>query len=1533
MEKSKTFSNDFDDEMLVKKRNGELETVAFDKILRRIRTIGTEVGIKINYTTLAMKVIDQLYNGISTTKIDELSAQQCASLASTHPDYNVLAGRITISNHHKNTSSSFVDVMTSLYEYKDTHGKSSPLVSDLLYEVVQKYKDEWDNILDYQCDYLIDYFGFKTLERAYLMQINKVTVERPQHMWLRVSIGIHGDNLAQIRKTYEYMSQKYFTHATPTLFNAGTPHPQLSSCFLLAMEKDSIEGIYNTLKDCALISKWAGGIGLHIHNIRASGSHIRGTNGSSNGIVPMLKVFNNTAKYVDQCLDPDTIVYTKRGPIKIKNIVIGDKVIADDGNYYPIGKVLDNEYLGDLYTLDVKHTLYPLKLTDMHPLWTIKNDKCYQRNFDDVINQLDRNLLVPQFIEVKNISKNDFIGFPIPKYEKDIPQYTEDDCRFYGILLGDGNISISKNIAYVALNKETKQDTIEFVENYLQKINAHITYTYQNDKYVRLTWSRNNMFKFTYEMLYDNNKEKFVMPSMLHLSKPKILQIIKGILETDGKVKDYQIVLELTSNNIVESVRYMLLRLGILCSGTMRDRRNENYITKYNCFIQNKKISYILIVPKKPIICDLFKHKNISPSESFTFFEYEDYLFSIVDGNTFVKDYSGRVIDIEVDNDDHHNFLTHNGLVKNGGGKRNGSFAIYLEPWHADIELFLQMRKNHGDEELKARDLFYALWVPDLFMERIKTDGKWTLMCPDECPGLADVYGDDFANLYMKYEANGKGKKTVKARDLWFQILDAQMETGTPYLLYKDACNKKSNQKNVGTIKSSNLCVAPETQILTENGYFEIQSLHNQRVNIWNGEEFSEVTIHKTGENQELIDVYTNDGCKLTCTKYHKFFIQSKYNKSKINKNIAIVEAQNLKEGDKIIKCDYPIIDNGKEMKYAYTHGFFCGDGTYNNCNQEEIRCKYKSLVGHSYCKRHIDFENEENPNEIQTETTNYICNANSYSKKPCVSLYGEKKDLLKHLNFRSFGEVDETCDKLNVQLPLDIEEKFYVPQNLSLKTKLEWFAGYCDADGCISRNGDNQQLQASSINEEFLLKIKFMLQTCGINPKVTKMRGETKTLLPDSNRELRYYECKPIYRLLITSNDLQKLSAIGFTPKRLEIKVHKPNRNANQFIKIKSIENTGRIDDTYCFNEPKKHAGIFNGIITSQCTEILEYSDENETAVCNLASIGLPTFVDRTTTPPTFNYEKLHEISRIVTYNLNRIIDVNYYPTPKTERSNKRHRPIGIGVQGLADVFMMMNLPFSSDEAKMMNKMIFETIYHGALTESCNIAKIEGKYETFDGSPASHCELQFDLWNVEPCTNRYAWTNLKNEIKEHGLRNSLLLAPMPTASTSQILGFNECIEPITSNIYSRRTIAGEFILANKYLMNDLIALDLWNEKIKNNIIANHGSIQHLEMIPPEIKEKYKTVWEIPMRNLIDMAADRGAYICQSQSLNLWLEDPNYSNLTSMHFYSWSKGLKTGIYYLRRRGRHQAQQFTIEPEKKENSGTMEEDEICEMCSA
>ena len=1136
-----------DEEMLVKKRNGNMEVIAFDKILRRIKTIGTEVGIKINYTTLAMKVIDQLYNGISTTQIDELSAQQCASLASTHPDYNVLASRITISNHHKNTVGSFSQVMKQLYEYKDKHDQQSPLVSHELYDVVQKHGDELESMLDYERDYLIDYFGFKTLERAYLMKINKETVERPQHMWLRVAVGIHGDNLEKVKETYDCMSQKYFTHATPTLFNAGTPHPQLSSCYLLSMENDSIEGIYNTLKDCALISKWAGGIGLHIHNVRASGSHIRGTNGASNGIVPMLRVFNNTARYVDQCVLPETIIYTTQGPIQIQHCIMNETEIYNlQGDVEVIQNVLEHPYDGEVLEIETMHSIHPLTITPEHPVFVLRGQK-KGLNYKVIKNRLEKNICVLEWIDAKDIDIDDMVVYPIPSFSKDIANISADDCYVYGVILGDGSMSNKTDTSgYISLHTTNKKHIADFIINYFN--DRCVDYKIEVDNNTtRIRWNRCIHLPFRYNDFYDENKEKRMLSKWLNLPIEKSKYILKGLLDTDGSIKN-ELVLDSTSYNLIECARFLAMKMGVLTSGYIRNRIGESHETARG-IIENKKISYVLRVPKTAEICDLMDI-TYDDKQFFKFLRYNDVLLSRVQKIT-THSYNGILYDLQMSKE--HNYLLHNGVVHNGGGRRNGSFAIYLEPWHADIEMFLQMRKNHGDEELKARDLFYALWIPDLFMERVKSDGTWTLMCPDECPGLSDVYGEEFNTLYRKYEEGDKTRKTVKARELWFQILDAQMETGTPYLLYKDACNKKSNQKNIGTIKSSNLC------------------------------------------------------------------------------------------------------------------------------------------------------------------------------------------------------------------------------------------------------------------------------------------------------------------------------------------------------------------------------------------TEILEYSDDKETAVCNLASIALPAFIDKTVNPPVFNYEKLHEISKIVTYNLNRIIDVNFYPTPKTELSNKRHRPIGIGIQGLADVFMQMNLPFACDEAKQMNKQIFETIYHAALERSCEIAKVEGPYETFEGSPAHKGELQFDMWGVEPCTQRYDWTKLKEDIKTNGLRNSLLLAPMPTASTSQILGYNECIEPITSNIYSRRTIAGEFILANKYLMNDLIALDLWNEKMKNNIIANHGSIQHIEFIPQEIREKYKTVWEIPMRNLIDMAADRGAYICQSQSLNLWLEDPNYSNLTSMHFHSWSKGLKTGIYYLRRRGRHQAQQFTIEPEK--NNVTAEEDEICEMCSS
>jgi ribonucleotide reductase alpha subunit len=841
------------DQMFVTKRNGERVEVAFDKILNRAKNLcaNIEPPIKINYAQLVMKVIDQLYSDIPTTTIDELLAEQCASLSTKKLEYGVLASRIVVSNHHKNTPGTFLDAMDELFNFKDSTGKSSPLISEHLWAAATLHSAAIEDAIDYDRDFLIDYFGFKTLERAYMMRVGGKIVERPQHMWMRTALGIHlgspSFSIAETIKTYELMSMKYFTHATPTLFNAGTPRPQLSSCYLVAMEDDSIDGIFNTLKETAQISKWAGGIGLHIHNVRATGTHIRGTNGSSNGIVPMLRVYNMTARYVDQ-----------------------------------------------------------------------------------------------------------------------------------------------------------------------------------------------------------------------------------------------------------------------------------------------------------------------------------------------------------------------------GGGKRNGSFAIYLEPYHADICDFLDLKKNHGDEEMRARDLFYGLWIPDKFMNAVNDDKEWHLFCPDLTKGLSDVHGEEFNKLYDKYVSENKHVKTMRARDLWFKILDSQMETGTPYLLYKDAANAKSNQQNLGTIKSSNLC------------------------------------------------------------------------------------------------------------------------------------------------------------------------------------------------------------------------------------------------------------------------------------------------------------------------------------------------------------------------------------------TEIIEYSDKDQTAVCNLASIGLSTFiVEAQDGTKSFDFEKLHEVTKVVTINLDKVIDVNYYPTEKTRTSNLLHRPIGIGVQGLSDAFAMLDIAFDSNEASALNKDIFETIYHAALEQSMEISRSRrtdmekisahdqiqpvmaceynhlctkreysdngmvidevyrcrpivaeiqsaqsgghpGAYSSFMDSPAAMGKLQFDLWGVSP-SDRYDWTYLKQQIMRDGIRNSLLVAPMPTASTSQILGNNECFEPFTSNIYSRRTIAGEFVVVNKHLMAELSGLGLWSEAVKDSIIANKGSIQHIEGLSDHIKNKYKTVWEIPMKRLIDMAADRGAFICQSQSLNLWMEDPNYKSLTSMHFYSWKRGLKTGIYYLRRKPRHQPQQFTIDPSTPAQQD--DDDEPCEMCSA
>jgi len=1089
------------DHMYVIKRDGSREPVSFDQILSRVRKLSD--GLEhVNPDLVAQKVCSQLSDGIETSKLDEFAAETCAMMQSRyHPNYGLLAARILVDNHHKNTPTTLIDCMETLYH-------DDEIVSERYHDLICENSTAYQQMIDYSRDFMFDYFGFKTLERSYLLRKKGVVVERPQHLWMRVSIQLHGNDFSKVKETYDALSQGYFIHATPTLFNSSTDHPQLSSCFLLTMNSDSIEGIFKTLGDCAQISKWAGGIGLSVHNIRARGSLIKGTNGESTGIVPMLKVFNDTAKYVNQ------------------------------------------------------------------------------------------------------------------------------------------------------------------------------------------------------------------------------------------------------------------------------------------------------------------------------------------------------------------------------GGKRNGSFAIYLEPWHADIEDFLKLKLNQGAEEDRARDLFYGLWIPDLFMRRVEDDVEWTLMCPHECPGLADVHSEKFEQLYTSYEKAGKGRKSVSAKKIWQLILDAQIQTGTPYLCYKDAANSKSNQQHLGTIKSSNLCVAPETLILTDNGYFPIKDLVDQTVRVWNGDNWSATTIRKTGENQKLVEVYFSNGASLTCTPYHKFLIQESYHDYKTIKTSKRVEAQWLEEGMDLKKFEAPVCAfTDDSFPHPYTHGFFCGDGTYSN-------------------------------------------------GRPTCSLYGEKKKLVEFLDIKSMTGFEDASGRLNTVIVEDIRRKFEVPINYSLNNKLRWLEGISDADGSIARNGDNESLQISSIEFDFLDNIRLMLLTMGVQSKVAKAFDERMTLLPDGKGGKKEYNCKPLWRILVSSSALYKLSELGFSPKRLKYSKRQPQRNAEQFVKVSCVINNERYDDTYCFNEPLNNAGIFNGILTGNCTEIMEFTSPNETAVCNLGSLALPKFVEN----GKFNFEKLRAYTKILARNLDIVIDKNFYPTPECERSNKKHRPIGIGIQGLADVFAILRLPWSSKQAAEVNREIFENIYYASVEASVDRCleisepahmgiHIGGDHPSFYGSPASLGNLQYDMWKDRPTmsSSYLDWDALKQRVVSKGMRNSLLVAPMPTASTSQILGNNECFEPFTSNIYTRRVMAGDFMVINKYLVSDLVKMGLWTSEVRTLIIENNGSVQGLPEIPKELRDLYKTSWEIPQKVLIDMSRARAPFICQSQSLNLFLQEPSYSKISSMHFYAWKQGLKTGCYYLRTKGAATAQKFTVEP--------------------
>jgi ribonucleotide reductase alpha subunit len=1253
----------------VVKRNGDHEKVYFDKINLRIEKLCENLSI--NSTRVTRDITKEMYNGIHTYELDELGAQIAASLSTEHPDYGKLASKIIISNHHKNTSPSFTETMRTLYENTDIHGNKSPLITETLFHTIQEHKVKLNDIIRYQRDYYFDYFGFKTLERSYLMRLksdNKKIkgriVERPQHMFMRVALGIHGNNIKDAINTYNLMSNKYFIHATPTLFNAGTNRPQLSSCFLLSMKSDSIDGIYSTLKDCAMISKWAGGIGLHAHNIRAKNSQIRGTNGISNGLVPMLRVFNNTARYVDQCFSARTMVYTKTGLKRIDSIVPNDMVLTMNNTFNKVKKCIVHQYKGPglIFNFNgiVDHT-EPV-VTPEHPIYSLKvhdSDDKYT-----ILGRLSSNLCKPDFYEARELNEKDYICFPMDHFdpEMDITELSQEECYIIGLLITHG--LVRDNEFHLELSTEFD---IDFVRHYLNQKTIRYTITVDNGKST-IIWKQTMNSSINKNMFMDVESNTFrirIHSHLLQIAKEKMVTLIKAIFK--GKL-----IYTHDSKELIYSLVYMFNKLEMF---PKRVTDNTIYMSKTKFTEELFPDTYIPFTETKD-----FKYKNM-------YYRYIEHI-----GHT---DIENDMYDFEID--ENHNYCTEIGLAHNGGGKRNGSIAIYLEPWHADIFDFLLLKKNHGNEEDRARDLFYALWIPDLFMKRVKSGGKWTLMCPDECPGLSDVYGEEFETLYTSYERQLRGAKTIDAQKLWYAILESQIETGTPYMVYKDACNSKSNQKNLGTIKSSNLC----TEII----------------------EYSSPTEFAV--------------CNLASIGLPKFMIEEKQDMNHVE-------------------------------IYSVTN------------------CKYCTLSKELLNKNNITFKE-------------YLLDTDE-----------SKKEYL--------GTVNTICED-----------------------------GVCQL-------------------------------------------------------------------------------------------VDKDN-------KVKSFP------QIYINNE---RIGGYNEL------------------------------VERLSKKMTFDFDTLIEVTKTVTRNLNKVIDINYYPVKETERSNFLHRPIGIGVQGLADVFAIRGIAFDSDEAQELNRKIFETIYFASLSASNELAKeretiikeyneyidedelyetihdtreeyltllekmrVEynitpeeldreeylGTYSSYIGSPMSKGILQFDMWDNPKLSPELDWDSLRNNIKKYGIRNSLLVAPMPTASTSQILGNNECFEPFTNNIYVRRTLAGEFIVINKHLVSDLVNIGIWNKDIKNKIIEDNGSIQSISSIPQRFKNIYKTVWETSNKVLINMAADRGKFICQSQSLNLFVEKPNFNNLSSMHMYSWQKGLKTGLYYLRTRPVAAAQKFTIEPEKQTHANVLEEEEECLSCGS
>lgn len=1860
--------------MKILKRDGSLESLSFDKILFRLKKIcdDKELGeLKtIDPDLIAQKTVSSIYDGISSSELDEEAARIAIGMIE-NIEYSQLASRIIISNIQKNTNDKFSNVIQALYENRDTSDNHAPIVTKEIYDIVMEHKDEIDNMIDYKRDYLFDYFGYKTLEKSYLFRIKGKVVERPQHLYMRVSLQLHKNDLKNVKKTYDYISQHYYTFASPTMFNSGSNLQNLSSCF----DENTIVATINKgpvkIKDVEI------------------GDLVITHKGNVKKVVQLHKnELGNRKLY-------ELSIY-KTAPIKVTDnhkLFILTKTNQNEPTWISVEDIQEGDYVGipnKLQSVD-----YLKKLDLLH----------YKEMIEGVSNRNSHHTVIDNGdkITVKTHWEHD--GWK--KHVKELVKCSREHspvnrfwnidntfAKFVGVFYGDGHIMSSKdthgNLVLRGIGitiYDKNQDLIDFCITEGEKLFGikPVIHNMKSQNIIQVLFNSvliGNIFKELFGMHF--NKKK-IWDEMYKWDKELVISMLEGLITTDGCIsKDNVLSLQMSNVSFMRQLYYLLRNNNIDTSyGKVKKHKNATEehvqisipiaeINKKNVhkYYQDDRMNdnHINLKTKNqysPKIVNGFKFlkfekkKEITenlPTYVYTLGVEDDHSYNVegiiaencflmgthdsVDGIFKTMADTARISKVGGGIGLHvHNIRSKGSVIRgtngtsdgiipmlkvyneisvyiNQSGKRKGSFAIYLSPEHPDIIEFLDLRKNQGSEHMRARDLFLAMWIPDLFMKKVQENGDWYLMCPDECPGLNDVYGDEYEDLYNSYVERKMYRKKIKAQEIWTKILDSQMETGTPYLLYKDSINKKSNQMNIGVIKSSNLCVSPDTMILTSEGYYTIKSLENKHVYVWNGREFTNTVVRKTGNNQTLMTVHLSNGCSIKCTYYHKFYDET-------GKKI---DAQNLKIGTKLIKYQLPVIDNkemilenayeiGKKMsrmcdndghekekimnieeiivpinydiesKINWLNGVLSeGYGFCSNSNKkvillsshyftflEKILYLLQTLGCSSYIqygdlynlvihdkeinhliKHGMNFKheyiclNEEVYDELcETVYVKYIDYGSMSSETYCfkesergmgmfngvltgncseITLYSDDKEyavcftgdtqILTDKGYRRIDEchnenvlsyfnndkqLEKDCKYVQATLINNGEKDVYELKCSGMKsikvtdnhpfvvidnhtkdkiTSYKWktVKQLLSSDKILIPDNDvvpmfDNILTDDNLNNEYLTmgwllgdgwqtvrtygvcfgpkeiyaRDKVISILCKISNSVESLKNDTK-----KDRSLNYYtDCNGVFNWASSKKNFVKYiqEHYGLQPKRSQYKeIPDKIKNAEPLQIASFLSGLFSADGTVYINEKSKRFYIglsstsekllgdvqillktfgitsrivygyaktknnYQGKLTIETNKsILNYAkyinffltkDKYEKLLhglelfkkrdifrsyckiesltyigkeivydlnvperhnfvaenfvvhnCNLANIALPKYVQYSENgTPYFDHELLYQVAKDVVLPMNNVIDYNYYPTPETKLSNFKHRPIGIGISGLYDVYIKMKYPFESDEAKKLNKEIFETLYYATLTGSMELAKKDGPYETFDGSPFSQGKFQFDLWKESDNINlddylsgRWDWESLRADIIQHGVRNSTLLTCMPTASSAQIMGNSETIEPIDSCIYKKRVLSGEYIIAYKYLVKELTDLGLWNKEMKDMIIANNGSIQNIDIIPDNIKKLYKTVWEMSMKNIIDQSADRSIFIDMTQSLNLFMQSPNYKKLTSMHFYAWNKKLKTGMYYLRQKV-ITGGKFSVDPElekrlrsSNQNQSSsnipLNENTDCEMCSA